>query len=245
MTTDNEKLQVLKTQPITSWEYPRIILGVPQERAMSYSEDVFFWRIAMQGVPILQLPYDRVDVARNKMAIELLRSDFTHLLMLDIDHVHPWNIVQRLAKWVLLKPEVQVVGGLNFRRGEPYDPCCGYWGDDGKYYTPAEWGKGLIQVDLIGTGSILIAREVFEIIPPPWFTNDYSKAWADLWPGEDATFSRRCNDYEIDLYVDTQLSSPHLRPSVVTEDTFRKYMNDNGTETGKFDEVVERARESA
>ena len=150
---------------------------------MSYADDTFyaFWRIAMQGMPILQLPYDRTDIARNKMAAETLKTEYTHLLMLDIDHIHPWNIAQRLAKWVLLKPEVQVVVGLNFKRGKPYNPCCGFYNDKGEFGTPTNWEPGLMKVDMIGTGSILIAREVFEIIPPPWFTVDYSQVWQDVW----------------------------------------------------------------
>lgn len=236
-----ERLQVLNTLPVQDWEYPRIVLGIPQERAMSHATQVFynFWGIAQQGVPVFMMPYQRIDVARNKFAVELLRSDFTHLLMLDIDHKHPLDIVQRLARWVIAKPEVQVVGGLNFRRNEPYDPCCGFWGNDGKYYPPADWDEGLIEVDVIGTGSILIAREVFELIPPPWFYFDYSKVWADTWIGEDITFSKLCNKQGIKLYVDTTLTSPHMTDAWVGKDTFKAYMERTGEQTTSYDEFME------
>jgi len=240
-----EKLKILNQRPIESWEYPRILVGVPLERSMSFTERTFynFWAIAQQGVPIIQMPYGRVDVTRNKLAISLLQSNFTHLLMLDIDHQHPRDIVQRLARWIITKPEIKVVGGLNFRRSEPFDPCCGFWGNDGRYYPPAEWGEGLIKVDLLGTGSILIDREVFEIIPPPWFYFDYSKVWADDWISEDVKFSMLCNEHNIDLYVDTTTTSPHITTGLVDEETFRMHREELGKDSITYAEFMERVAE--
>ena len=132
--TDNEELfEVLDIKPIAHWPWPRIVVCIPQERAMSHADDVFynFWAIAQQGLPIIPLPYGRIDVTRNKAAIQLLRSDMTQLLMLDIDHKHPWDIVQRLARWVLADNKIQIVGGMNYRRSKPFEPCAGFWGNDG------------------------------------------------------------------------------------------------------------------
>jgi hypothetical protein len=97
--------------------------------------------IAMQGVQPLFINYTRTDLARNKLALELLKSPFTHLIMLDIDHKHPPDIVQKLSRWFLLRPEVQIVGGLNFRRSYPHDPCCHLIGKDGTF-TPRRNGTG-------------------------------------------------------------------------------------------------------
>lgn len=216
----------LEVTPISAWRWPRVVLGVLQMPAMAHADEVFynFWAIAMQGTPIFKMPYGRTDVVRNKLAMELLKSDFTHLLMLDIDHIHPTDIVQKLARWVMLDPKRKVVGGLNFRRGEPFDPCCFLKGPEGKYFPPVEWGKGLIRVDRIGTGSILIAREVFEQIEPPWFYNDYSRVWEDAWPGEDMGFSIKCEEKGIEMWVDTSCTSPHGITSWVDEGTYRTYL---------------------
>lgn len=226
---NNKKLEVLKQYPIQSWPWPRIVVGIPIERAMSHASQVFFpfMAIAAQGVPMMKFPYGRTDLVRNKMAMELLRSDFTHLLMLDFDHVHPQYIVQQLAKWVLLSPEVKVVGGLNFRRGAPFDPCAFIQGEDGKFYPPIEWGQGLVEVDQLGTGSILIAREVFEVLDPPWFFNSYDRVWEDAWPGEDIGFSNKCREKGIKLYVDTTTTSPHMIDAWVDESSYRQYVAEN------------------
>jgi hypothetical protein len=230
MTETPDKFSILSRRPISAWPYPRIIVGVPQERSMGHADEVFynFWAIASQGVPIIKIPYGRIDLTRNKMAIALLKTNFTHLLMLDIDHMHPPDIVQRLAGWVIANPNIKVVGGMNFRRGEPYDPCCFLRGEDGGLYPPAaEWHEGLLKVDVIGTGSILIAKEVFEIIPPPWFFNYYDRVWEDEWPGEDISFSDLCTANGIDLYVDTTTTSPHMIDAWVDENTWAEYVKAN------------------
>lgn len=224
-----DKRNVLTQLPIMNWQYPRILVAFLLERAISYADLVVpaMLQIAAQGPVILNMPYMRTDLARNKAAIELLNSDFTHLLMLDIDHIHPYDIIQRLARWVIEDPKrYQVVGGLNFRRSEPFDPCAYVAGQDNKMYA-IEWDKDstLIKVDRMGTGSILIAREVFETIPPAWFTNDYSQAWRDSWPGEDIGFSKLCQKYGIDMWVDTTTTSPHLTPTAIAEPAWRKYIS--------------------
>ena len=242
---DKNPLEVLGALPIEAWDYPRIMLGVPMERTVSYASQTFysFWQIAQQGVPIIRMPYGRIDVARNKFAVELLRSDFTHLLMLDLDHAHPKDIVQKLARWTLMEPFAKVVGGLNFRRSAPFDPCCGFWGDDDKYYPPAQWEEGLIRVDIVGTGSILIAREVFELIEPPWFYFDYSKVWENKWIGEDITFARKCQEHDIDEFVDTTVTSPHMQAAFITEETFKKHMEVQDVGTVRYDDFMEQTRQ--
>ena len=221
----NEKLAVLNTLPIVSWEYPRIMVGIPLERAISHADEVFwpFMGIAAQNPAFLPMNYQRTDLYRNKVAEKLLQTNMTHVLMLDIDHTHPQDIIQRLAKWVLLDPEVKIVGGLNFRRGAPYEPCA-FIEEDGKVYAPADWPQGLVKVDYLGTGSILIAREVFEEIEPPWFFNDYRHAWEGHYPGEDIGFSAKAREAGFDLYMDTTTVSPHLTTHGIDESTFRNYM---------------------
>jgi len=226
-----EKKNVLEQYPIMSWAFPRILVAFLLERTISYADLVFpaCMQIAAQGPVVLNMPYQRTDLARNRAGMELLKSDFTHLLMLDIDHVHPHDIIQRLAKWVLKDPKkYQVVGGLNFRRSEPYDPCAYKTGADGSMYTIA-WEKDdeIVEVDRLGTGSILIAREVFETIPPPWFWNDYSQSWRDAWPGEDIGFNKLCVQHGIKMWVDVTVTSPHITPAIIDGATWQKWTANN------------------
>lgn len=230
--------KLLNTLPIGSWAWPRILVVVLKERAISYADECFdnLWQIASMGANPLFLTYTRTDLARNKIAAKLLSSNYTHVLMLDIDHKHPIDIIQRLARWFLVdkladekaKKNVQIVGGLNFRRTTPHDPCCHLMGTDGQVYAPAQWDQGLIQVDAIGTGSIMIAREVFEEIQPPWFFNMYERVWADVWPGEDMGFSKKCREYGIKMHVDTTTTSPHIGTKLIGENEFREAIAKDG-----------------
>lgn len=226
---ETNPLDVLDTQPIGGWPWPRIVAFVPQFPAIPHGDDVFynFWMLAQQGLPIMNIPYGRTDLVRNKAAMMLLKSNYTHVIMLDQDHQHPPDIVQRLARWVIMDPTKLVVGGLNFRRGAPYDPCCFLAGKNGALHPPVDWEQGLIRVDAVGTGSILIAREAFEVIEPPWFYNDYSRVWENAWPGEDIGFARKCMAAGIDHWVDTTTTSPHMIDAYIDESAFKAYLEDH------------------
>lgn len=206
----------------------KIILAVPMERTLDQHAFFGFLRIAVQGWPFAELPYTRNDIARFRFVQHLLANDdFTHLLMLDSDHRHPPDIVQRLARWMMVYPEIEIVGGLNFRRGEPYDPCAFIW-DNGFYRRLAQWQQGCLAVDALGTGSILISRKVFERMPPPWFEYHYEDL--DGFPGTDMTFARHCAEAGIKQYVDTTTTSPHIGTLMIGAEEYRRYLKEHGAD---------------
>lgn len=219
----------------------RPVVGVLLERTIAHADKVFFnfLGIAQQGFPFITMNYGRTDLIRNKMALSLLRSHYTHLIMLDIDHVHPVDIVQRLMQNFVDDPSLRIVGGLNFRRGEPYDPCAFIRTDEGKFLPMSDWPQGLVRVDALGTGCIAIAREVFEQIDPPWFFNNYDERliWRDIWQGEDMGFAEKCRAHGIAQYVDTRVTSPHLIDAVVSEDSYREYIQAKGYQSAPIGEL--------
>jgi hypothetical protein len=79
---------------------------------------------------------------------------------------------------------------------------------------------------MLGTGCILINREVFEDIEPVWFENDYSGWESGHYAGEDTTFSRKCKEAGINLYVDPDVTSPHADYHFVTEKDWRRAVAD-------------------
>jgi len=187
--------------------------------------------IIARGNSFMGHGYARTDITRNEMAATLLRQTFTHILMLDSDHIHPPDIVAKLAQWPARdRDKFMVVGGLNFRRGVPYDPCAYMW-NDGKLAPIHRWpDDALLKVDVLGSGSILIDRRVFERLPYPWFGYDYSLldalGWpecgveglrAATWPGTDVWFSKLCNKAHIDQWVYSGVSSPHIMHTTITQ----------------------------
>jgi len=224
----NSPLAQLDVLPISSWVYPRVLLGIPIERTLSHADKTFFSfaEIFSQGPSFIRSTYGRIDVVRNQMVLELLRSTATHLLMLDSDHAHPANIIQSLCRWPLLYEEVRVVSGLNFRRKAPHDPVFGNLTADGDRPIVTEWDQGLLTTEESGAASLLVHRSVFEEMPGPWFKNVYTEDdwYRNSWPGEDIHFSRECQRLGIPFYIDTTTSSPHCTDTLVTEETFRQYM---------------------
>lgn len=208
----------------------RVLLGIPMERTIGQLAFFGFAEILIHGWPLARLEYTRNDIARCKLA-EFLMADerYTHLVMLDSDHVHPPDIVHRLARWFQAYPEqVQVVGGLNFRRGPPFDPCAFIDPGDGFFRRMAEWITGAMEVDALGTGSIMIARSVFEKIDKPWFAYDYTRL--EDWPGTDMWFSAKCRKAGITLWCDSTTSSPHVGDRLISEETYREWLAEHGIE---------------
>lgn len=231
--TPEDIVNTLNTRPIAAWAWPRILVGIPMERTISYADQVFmnFLMIAAQGPAFIQLKYScRVDLQRHMMVKELLASNYTHLLMLDLDHQHPMNIIQKLAKWVMLDPSIRIVSGMNFRRTPPYDPVGGLRDTDGSHMTMYEWGQGLIPVDECGSASLLVHRSVFEEMEPPWFFNLYDEPWKDNFPGEDVAFCRKAKAHGIQTWIDSTTVSPHCTVGLVSEETFRLWEAKHMTE---------------
>ena len=217
---------VLQRLPVNSWAWPRVVVFVPMPQALPHADAVFphFIGIAQTGVPFMWLPYGRTDAVRNQAAQGLLDSDYTHILMLDSDQRHPLDIVQRLCRWVIDDPERLIVGGLYFRRGEPYDPLV--WRlVDNEPQIMTEWQQGLIECDVIGTGAILIDRRVFGQVERPWFWYDYSGIASPgySWPTEDITFCLAAREAGIKIYCDTTVDSPHAYTSFINERTYRSF----------------------
>lgn len=214
-----------------------IAVGVPMERTLTDWAFTHFWQIAKRGWPLIDHVYGRTDLNRNRMGKFILQQpDYTHICMLDLDHIHAPNIVERLASWVLDDPDRLIVSGLHFRRAAPFDPCAFVYGADGQLHAPVEWEPGLFEVHAVGHGSILIAREVFERLPEPWWAYTYQDVEHNVFPSEDMWFSHLCRENGIKMWVDTTITSPHIIMNIVDEDTFRRWVADNPHQIGIIDE---------
>lgn len=215
----------------------RVIWAVPPER--NISEDAFrgFLNVAQQaalrGYVRMDAPYQRVDVSRNNIVRAFLREtthDDDTLVMLDADHIHPANVIERLVNW-----NVGVVGALAFKRGAPYDPCFFFRGSDKKLHHPIEWDCSikLLPCAIVGTGAIAIQRWVFGALDKagyqwPYFLctypdpdpNDLEKY---THPSEDMAFGLACEDAGIPHHVDVTFDTPHLMTSISDRVLWEQY----------------------
>ncbi len=163
----------------------------------------------------------KVDKARNiimKRWLENTKTDY--LFMVDTDMVLPPHTLDRL-----LKANKDIVGGL----------CFGALGPDGTV-TPTirmieenaivvMWDyptNSLIQVAATGAACILIKREVAESVwqargkdhPLPWFAHGMHK---NVSIGEDVAFCLTAGKVGYEVWVDTGLEIPHVKPRFVGE----------------------------
>lgn len=208
----------------------RIAVAIPMERQVPAEAFLSLWNIARHGYKVIPHPYGRTDVQRNTIGLAVKKipeAEITHVCMLDLDHMHPPDTVERLARWVIQDPERWVVAGLNFRRGAPYDPCIFIQSPDGQFRPPLEWDEGLIEVDALGHGAILISRKVFETIPGAWWQYSYIHFEKEIYPSEDIYFSALMQHHGVKLYCDTTCTSPHLISATVDEAAFRRYIADH------------------
>jgi len=219
---------------VREFEGVRPLVGIPIERAISYAPVVRSWMmgIAQQGWPQVALDYNRTDVARHLMAWQLLdETDCTHLIMLDIDHDHRLDIVIKLCASIAEArdhddiPDREVVSALCFRRGKPYEPIAYREDDEGLLSVVMEWERDeVLEVDRMGFGAVIIAREVFERLPLPWFAYSYRQVESRHFPTEDDHWSRLCKAHGVKMWVDTRIRAPHLTIARVNEQTFQGYL---------------------
>lgn len=229
---DGTLKRLLATPPMT-WEYPKVCGFVPLERAISFSSLVFpsFMSIC-RYTDFVNVGYTEVTMAINEAIHMFLDTNYhTHFLILDIDHVHPTDIVQRLSRWVVKDNNVKIVGGVNHRRTEPFDPCAYRKDSDHKLSTlsvgeleEAEKNDRLVECDSMGAGCILIAREVFEAIEPPWWEWDYKNYDKGRMRSPDAYFCEKAQKKGFKIWADPSTCSPHIGLTLVTMDTFKQYV---------------------
>ena len=136
----------------------------------------------------------RIDWNSNNIVKNFLKTDGTHLLMIENDVKIPAK-----APMQLLAFDKPIVGALVFHRGQ-YWPIMmklrgieqNEWGHDTEIFDPMyddvykflnekkipmaddcffiEGNDGLQECDVVSMGCTLIKREVFEKLPGPWYT---------------------------------------------------------------------------
>lgn len=143
-----------------------------------------------------------LPLGRCLLAEQALQYGAEWVLMLDSDMRFPCELAHRLL--VHNRP---VVACEYARKSKGTPPVI-------KYDAPREDLRGLVQVQSVATGCLLVHRSVFERLPKPWFAfpltghKDALGAPDGEGPimGEDIYFSRLCNQADIPLFVDFETS---------------------------------------
>ena len=147
-------------------------------------------------------------INREKIVRGALERGSEWVWFVDDDHTFG-----NMALHDLLKHDVPVVGALYLQRKTPFLPIAMGERDENGMWWPLDLEKcsehGLIEVDGIGTGGLLVRTEVFHELGEPWF--QYTAEMS-----EDLFFcSRVREELGLPIYVDLDVQLGHLGPAVV------------------------------
>lgn len=158
------------------------------------------------------------DVHRNKVADYFLSNTVAdHLLTIDTDIIfRPENVEQ------LLRHDLPVVSGLYFVNDKPPRPNASRRNAEGYMKAiDADELDGLVEVDALGAGFMLVHRGVFKEIGEqdnvrggPWYRQD--AVGANGWPLEpDYAFCQRVQQAGHKVYVDPEAFVGHIKGRIL------------------------------
>jgi 2-polyprenyl-3-methyl-5-hydroxy-6-metoxy-1,4-benzoquinol methylase len=143
------------------------------------------------------------------------------VFLMDVDQVFPPITIPRLFE-TAKKHDAKVVS-VEYHIGRPpYAPVAGWVretkeGDfafvnsQGKEwknnYSPL--GDGVVEVDWVGSGGVLIHRDVLDAIGTPWFEDVWNQETGARECGHDVYFSMRARAKGYKILVDTAIDSGH------------------------------------
>jgi len=193
-----------------------IVIGHPSRGMVTIDwhvavDEMLAW--APPGVK-LQTFYVRakpVDEARRLIAEYAVRQKASHLLFLDDDTYPSPDSLVRL--WNARQP---VVTGVVYTKSDPTLPMVFRKDDEGPWVDWVAAPKGLHRINAAGLAMTLIAVDVFERLPKPWF------AWGAVPQadggvkklGEDTWFYERLLEAGVPAFVDTNAIALHGDPVI-------------------------------
>jgi hypothetical protein len=185
------------------------------------TRDVGRYTLADISRTILQLPPDTfydweistyLALARNKLVQRALDSGCEWIFFVDDDQGFPQDILLRL-----LAHEKPIVSGLYLNRNQPFFPIAFSHRNDDGTYTPIDLlslpGEGLLQVQAVGAGCLLIRREVLEAIGDNWFQHGRVDDWD---ASEDIIFCEQARAAGYEVFVDLGMPVGHMAPVAIS-----------------------------
>ncbi len=141
---------------------------------------------------------------RNIIVKDFLAGDYDFLLMIDDDNPPPVNILElvELDKEVIGLPtpiNMNHIQGINDIR----------WNVFKDELPIKDAGQGLEEVEMVGTGCILIRRDVLEKIKHPFTTVRNEEDLRTI--GTDTAFCKKCNDQGIKIYTHWDYKCRHFK----------------------------------
>jgi hypothetical protein len=202
---------------------PDLAIAIPHTGTVSMRWAVRLAELEIPPASIVSKSTGALDLAREETVQDALEVDPEWILFLDSDIIPPKDVFQKLTRH-----GVPIVSGLYYI-DNPDGVHPGVWRLD-ENNSPAIAGidrEGLINVDAIGFGCVLVHRSVIDDIEPPWFrwTKGFDDHPWDLQhqgehPGisEDFYFCHKAQEAGYDIYLDTTVKCMHEKQCLLTSE---------------------------
>lgn len=185
-----------------------ITVCIPFARDFIYNEFMISWTrmfIYAQGRYLLALvtingPY--IDANRDALVQEALKMNTDYVLFLDDDQTYPKETPE-----ILMGYDKDIVGGITPRK-ETATPMIWDYNDRVEIWNSLGGRKGLVKVDGMGMGGVLIKADVFPKLQYPYFKRDSGQTYNGC--GEDIAFYLQCKDAGVEVWADTDLRYGHM-----------------------------------
>lgn len=173
-----------------------IFIGIPNTGTLR--TELVSWLLKQKAV--IFMPQNRpIDYNRNVIVREFLNTDCDWLLMVDSDVVPVTDVL------LMANNNVAVCSAhvCTYVKGERI-PVGMTKNNKGYHHNFKHSRPGLHKVDVVGTGCVMIRRDVFKKLNKPYFRFIYDKDGM-LLNGEDFNFSERVGD----VYFDSRQKCLH------------------------------------
>lgn len=180
---------------------------------------------------------------------ECIRNmDGDWIIFIDDDMTWQPDAIRRLVE-TQRKFDLDMVGGLCFQRGEPYQPTL-YMREqptEGNYVFLEDWERdSVVEVDATGMAFVLITKRLLERIagefpdrntrskgrPPSYFR------WDEKGFGEDMTFCQDAKKAGARIFVDTSIKTGHIGEHTITEATFLRELAERPVEATELRRAI-------
>lgn len=185
--------------------------------------------------------FTRGDITRAGLCDEFLDSKFDALLLLDLDMIHPRDMLENLRSW-----DVDMVTAHYWKRQTPMESVVGI-GDKWPYESLKEFPtSGLMEVKTSGFGAVLIKRKVIEdvaaIVPkgehPMAIGPAPEMANGEVPMGSDMRFFHYAQSLGYKLWLDCGVESLHACNMWLSRDLYRR-LKEPDYEVGEMEKLYQ------
>ena len=141
---------------------------------------------------------------RNVVVKEFLKGDYDYLLFIDADNPPPVNVLDLIEED---KPVIGLPTPIQMSAIQGLEEF--YWNVYDNDYPRKNKGDGLEQVYMVGSGVMLIRRDVLESLENP-FTEVRDETGLRI-VGTDMAFCKKCKEQNIDIYTHWDYKCSHFK----------------------------------